>query len=113
MEIGNKSQAISILIEVLRSLPPGDTTVSKDCMVTTIQRVPPHAHVRYERYGTAEAAVASSTQTFTVPVSFSPWILTPEWLTTPQVMSALGGYGRAAYSRSQSRARVETVTSRS
>jgi hypothetical protein len=44
MEIGNKkSQAISILIEVLRSLPPEDTTVSKDCMVTTIQRVPPHA----------------------------------------------------------------------
>jgi hypothetical protein len=90
MEIGNKNQAISILIDVLRSLPPEDTTVSKDCMVTTIQRVPPHAHVRYERYGTAEAAVASSTQTFTVPVSFSPWILTPKWLTTPQVMSGLG-----------------------
>jgi hypothetical protein len=43
MQIGNKSQVISILIEVLRSLPPEDTTVSKDCMVTTIQRVPPHA----------------------------------------------------------------------
>jgi hypothetical protein len=90
MEIGNKNQAISILIDVLRSLPPEDTTVSKDCMVTTIQRIPPHAHVRYERYGLAEAEVASRTQTFTVPASFSPWILTPEWLTTPQVMSGLG-----------------------
>ena len=46
--------------------------------------------VSYERYRIAETAVASSTQTFTVPVSFSPWILTPEWLTTPQVMSGLG-----------------------
>jgi hypothetical protein len=59
-------------------------------LVTTIQRVPPHVHVKYERYGAAEAEVASSTQTFTVPVSFSPWILTPEWLTTPQILSGLG-----------------------
>ena len=70
MEIGNKNQAISVLIDVLRSLPPEDTTVSKDCMVTTIQRIPPHAHVRYERYDLVEAEVASRTQTFTVPASF-------------------------------------------
>jgi hypothetical protein len=37
MEIGNHDQAIAILIDVLRWLPSEDTTVSKDCVVTTTE----------------------------------------------------------------------------
>ena len=58
-----------MFIDVLRSLPPGDRTVSKDCLITVIQRESPHVHVRYEPYGIAEAQVASTTMTFTVPVA--------------------------------------------
>jgi hypothetical protein len=89
VDLSSKELAISTLIDVLRSLPAEDTTVSKDCMVTTIQRVPPHAHVRYERYGTAEATVESSTRTFAMPASFSAWILTPTFLAPAAVLSGL------------------------
>ena len=82
-----------MFIDVLRSLPPGDRTVSKDCLITVIQRESPHVHVRYEPYGIAEAQVASTTRTFTVPVAFSPWILTPTFLAAPQAISGPGWTG--------------------
>lgn len=46
--LGDKDQAIATLIDILRSLPPDDNTVGKDCMVTRIQREPPHVHIKYE-----------------------------------------------------------------
>ena len=86
----DKDQTAATFIDVLRSLPSDDTTVSKDCLVTTIQRESPHVHVRYEPYGIAGAEVASSTRTFTVPVAFSPWVLTPTFLAAPQAISGPG-----------------------
>jgi hypothetical protein len=46
--LGDKDQAIATLIDILRSLPPDDNTVGKDCLVTRIQREPPHVHIKYE-----------------------------------------------------------------
>ena len=100
-----------MFIDVLRSLPPGDGTVSKDCLITVIQRESPHVHVRYEPYGIAEAQVASTTRTFTVPVAFSPWILTPTFLAEPQAISGPGWTGLPARSTSRSTDRVRTATS--
>jgi hypothetical protein len=93
INIRDKDQTIATFIDVLRSLPPNDTTVSNDCLVTTIQRESPHVHTRYEPYGIAEMSVASSTRTFTVPVAFSPWILTPTFLAAPQAISGPGWTG--------------------
>jgi hypothetical protein len=90
VDIGNKDHAVGTLIDVLRSLPPQDTTVGRDCLITTIQREPPHVHVKYEPYGISQVSVAFAGRTLHLPVSFSPWILTPTSIATPQAISGPG-----------------------
>jgi hypothetical protein len=90
IDIGNKDEAVATLIGILRSLPPQDTTVGRDCLVTTIQREPPHVHVKYEAYDIKEIRVAFTGRTVTLPASFSPWILTPRFLAAPQAISGPG-----------------------
>jgi hypothetical protein len=90
VDLSSKEYAAAALIEVLRAIPPQDETVSLDCLVTTIQRVSPHAHIKYERYGTAQMTVTSRAGTFTQPAAFSPWIVTPGLLAAPQAISGAG-----------------------
>jgi hypothetical protein len=90
-DLSSKEQAVSTLIDVLRSLPPQDTTVGKDCLVTTIQREPPHLHVKHEPYGISQVSITFRGGVIDLPASFSPWILTPTLLATPQVISGPGG----------------------
>jgi hypothetical protein len=90
IDIGSKEQAAATLIDVLRSLPPQDPTVGKDCLVTTIQREPPHVHVKYEPYGISQVSVALTSRTVTLPVAFTPWILTPTSVTAPHAVSGPG-----------------------
>jgi hypothetical protein len=73
LDLSSKEHAAAALIEVLRAIPPRDETVSLDCLVTTIQRVPPHVRIKYERYGTAEMSVRSRAGTFTLLAAFTPW----------------------------------------
>jgi hypothetical protein len=89
VDLPNKELAAAALIEVLRVIPPQDETVSLDCLVTTIQRIPPHVHIKYERYGAAELTVTSKTGTFTLPAAFAPWIVTPGLLAAPQAISGV------------------------
>jgi hypothetical protein len=87
----SREQVVSTFIDVLRSLPPQDTTVGKDCLITTIQRESPHVHIKHEPYGISQVSVAFSGGVIDLPASFSPWILTPKLLATPQVISGPGG----------------------
>lgn len=91
VDLRSKTDTAAALIAVLRSLPPQDPTVSKDCLVTTIQRVSPHVHLKYEPYDIQQATVAFTGRTVIVPASFTPWIITLGQLATPQVITR-GGY---------------------
>jgi hypothetical protein len=89
-DLGDKDQAVATLIDILRSLPPEDNTVGKDCLVTTIQREPPHVHIKYEAYDISQVQVAVKGQIVSLPAAFSPWILTPTSLAAPQAISGPG-----------------------
>jgi hypothetical protein len=86
-DLQSKEQAAAALLEILRTLPPKDPTVSRDCLVTTVQRVPPHVHIKYEPYGIAQVSVAFRAGTATMPAGFTPWIITPGLLASPQVIT--------------------------
>jgi hypothetical protein len=90
IDIGSKAEAAAALIDVLRSLPPQDPTVGKDCLVNTVQRTPPHVHIKYEPYDVRQVSVAFTGRTVTVPAAFTPWIITPSSLTAPQVIAGPG-----------------------
>jgi hypothetical protein len=90
IDLLSKEQAATTLIDVLRSLPPHDPTVSKDCLVTTIQHTRPHVLVRYKPYEIGHALVQRATWNTVVPASFTPWIVAPGLIAAPQVIS--GGY---------------------
>jgi hypothetical protein len=87
-DISSKEDTAAALIDILRSLPPQDPTVGRDCLVTTIQAVPPHVRVKYEPFGTTRMLVESSRgQTFTFEAAVSPWIITPDRLFAPLTMN--------------------------
>jgi hypothetical protein len=89
-DLSSKEHAVSTLIDVLRAIPPTDETVSLDCLVTVVQRVSPHVHIKYEPYGIAQMTVASATRTTTLPAAFTPWIVTPGLLAAPQAIAGTG-----------------------
>jgi hypothetical protein len=85
--LGDKDQAIATLIDILRSLPPEDNTVGKDCLVTRIQREPPHVHIKYEAVTVPGSRQRSGRQ----PAGgFTPWILAPTFLAAPHAISGPG-----------------------
>ena len=88
--LGDKDQAIATLIDILRSLPPADNTVGKDCLVTTIQREPPHVHIKYEADDVSQFQVAARGRIVSLPAAFTPWILAPTFLAAPQAISGPG-----------------------
>lgn len=53
-----KEETAATLIQILRELPPSDPTVGKDCLVTTVQRIPPYVHIKYEPHDIRQVAVA-------------------------------------------------------
>ena len=80
----SKYDTAAALIDILRSLPPQDPTVGKDCLVTTIQSVPPHVHIKYEPFGVTQMSAAfKSGRTVTVEAASTPWIITPDRLLGP------------------------------
>ena len=85
--IRSKEQTAAALVEILRSLPPHDPTVGRDCLITTIQRGSPHVHTRYEPYDVRQASALLGGNTVTVPAAFTPWILTPDSIGAPLVIS--------------------------
>lgn len=90
VDLRDRDQAIAAMIDVLRSLPPHDPTVGKDCMVTTIQRSSPHASIRYEPYDVRQISVVFGGQTVALEAAFTPWIVTPETIVAP---SEIVGHG--------------------
>jgi hypothetical protein len=95
-DLQSKEQTSAALIDVLRSLPPQDPTVGKDCLVTTIQRISPHVHIKYAPYDIRQIMVAFTGRTVTVTAAFTPWIVTPGLLAFPQ---AIAGEGFTYHSR--------------
>jgi hypothetical protein len=83
----SKERAAAVLVDVLRSLPPHDPTVGKDCLVTTIQRSSPHVHIKYEPHDIRHVSVVFTGRTVTLPASYTPWIITPGLLAAPRVIS--------------------------
>jgi hypothetical protein len=90
IDLRSKEQAAVAMIDVLRSLPPHDPTVSKDCLVTTIQRTSPHVHIKYEPHDIGHVLVASRSRSTIVPAAFTPWIVTPRLIASPQMISGPG-----------------------
>jgi len=90
-DLHSKEQAAAMLISILRSLPPHDPTVGKDCLVTTIQHTPPQVLVQYKPYEVGRMLVEFATWSTTVPAAFSPWIVAPGLIASPQAISG-GGY---------------------
>jgi hypothetical protein len=87
-DLSNKEDTAATLIDVLRSLPPHDPTVGRDCLVTTIQAVPPHVRIKYEPYGITQMSVEfDSGKTVTVEAASTPWIITPNQLLAPLAMN--------------------------
>jgi hypothetical protein len=80
----SKEETAAALIDILRSLPPQDPTVGRDCLVTTIQAVPPHVRIKYEPYGITQMSVEfKGGRTVTVEAASTPWIITPDRLFAP------------------------------
>jgi hypothetical protein len=94
VDLSSIYEASSTLLDVLRSIPPQDPSVGRDCMITTIQRSPPEVHVRYEPYELRERSVnftgGGRRHTITVPAAYTPWIITPWRIAAPQMISGAG-----------------------
>ena len=86
----SNEETTAALIDILRALPPNDPTVGKDCLVTTVQRASPHVHIKYEPYEIRKISVAFTGRTVIELAAFTPWIVTPGLLASPQ---ALTGHG--------------------
>ena len=87
-DLPSKEDSAAAMIDILRSLPPQDPTVGRDCLVTTIQAVPPHARIKYEPFGSTQMLVESASgQTMTLESAVSPWIITPDRLLAPLAMN--------------------------
>lgn len=87
-DMSNKEDTAATLIDILRSIPPQDPTVGRDCLVTTIQAVPPHVRIKYEPYGLTQMSVEfKSGRTVTVEAAVTPWIITPNHLIAPLAMN--------------------------
>jgi hypothetical protein len=88
-DLSSQEDSAAAMIEILRSLPPQDPTVGRDCLVTTIQAVPPHVRMKYEPFGTTQMLVESvaSGQRYTFEAAVSPWIITPDRLFAPLTMN--------------------------
>jgi hypothetical protein len=84
----SKEDTAAALIDILRSLPPQDPTVGRDCLITTIQAVPPHVRIKYEPYGVTQMSVEfNSGRSVTVEAACTPWIITPNHLFAPLAMN--------------------------
>jgi hypothetical protein len=88
-DLSSQEDSAAAMIEILRSLPPQDPTVGRDCMVTTIQAVPPHVRMKYEPFGTTQMLVESvkTGQRYTFEAAVSPWIITPNQIVAPLTMN--------------------------
>ncbi|HKH53933.1 MAG TPA: hypothetical protein VKA58_00610 [Propionibacteriaceae bacterium] len=88
-DLSSNDDTAAAMIDILRSLPSQDPTVGRDCLVTTIQGVPPHVRLKYEPFGTTQMSVEStaSGKTITVEAAVSPWIITPDRLVAPLAMN--------------------------
>jgi len=88
-DLSSHEDTAAAMIEILRSLPDEDPTVGRDCLVTTIQAVPPHVRIKYEPFGTTQMVVESVTsgQRFTFETAVSPWIITPNHVFEPLAMN--------------------------
>jgi hypothetical protein len=87
-DLSSQEESAAAMIEILRSIPSQDPTVGRDCLVTTIQAVPPHARMKYEPFGTTQMLVESAGgQTMTLEAAVSPWIITPDRLIAPLAMN--------------------------
>jgi hypothetical protein len=87
-DLSSKEGTAAVLIDILRSLPSEDPTVGRDCLVTTIQGVPPHVHIKYEPYDLTQMSVEfKSGRTVTVEAACTPWIITPDKLFAPAAMN--------------------------
>jgi hypothetical protein len=90
-DLSSREDAAAAMIEILRSLPPQDPTVGRDCLVTTIQAVAPHVRIKYEPFGSTQMLVESSSgQTMALEAAASPWIITPDRLLAPLAMNGPG-----------------------
>jgi predicted small lipoprotein YifL len=70
-------RAAALLIDILRSLPRQDETVSLDCLVAVVQRTSRTCTSSMSPCGIAEMSAVSRTQAFTRPAAFTPWIIAP------------------------------------
>jgi hypothetical protein len=88
-DLSSQEDTAAALIDILRSLPDEDPTVGRDCLVTTIQAVPPHVRIKYEPFGTTQMLVQSvaSGQRYTFEAAVSPWIITPHHVFEPLAMN--------------------------
>jgi hypothetical protein len=87
-DLSSQEESAAAMIDILRSLPPKDPTVGRDCLVTTIQAVPPHVRIRYEPFGSTQMLVESASgQSMTLEAAVSPWIITPDQLLKPLAMN--------------------------
>jgi len=85
--VHSKERAAATLVDILRSLPPHDPTVGRDCLVTAIQRMSPHVHTRYEPYDARQVSAVFGGRSVAVPAAFTPWILTPGSIGAPMVIT--------------------------
>jgi hypothetical protein len=99
-DLSNKEDTAAAMIEILRELPEEDPTVGRDCLVTTIQGVPPHVRIKYEPFGSTQMVVESASgQAITVEAAVSPWIITPNHLIAPLAMNmpVLGPFSSSGF----------------
>jgi hypothetical protein len=85
-----KEETAATLIQILRELPPSDPTVGRDCLVTTIQRIPPYVHIKYEAHDIRQVAVAFTGPPIIELAAFTPWIVTPDLISVPQALVGQG-----------------------
>jgi hypothetical protein len=87
MDPSDREQVINKLIGILRGLPPEDSTVGRDCLVTVLQREVPQIRIRYEPYSFGHVLIAIRGGSFVVPVVYTPWIVTQRLVSAPQIIS--------------------------
>jgi hypothetical protein len=93
VDVQSKEAVAATLIDILRSLPPDDPTVGRDCLVTTIQRSSPHVNIKFAPYDFGQISVVFTGRTVNVSAGYTPWIVAPELLAAPQVIAGMGSTG--------------------
>jgi hypothetical protein len=107
-DLSSHEDTAAAMIEILRALPDEDPTVGRDCLVTTIQAVPPHVRIKYEPFGVTQMLIKSASgKSTTVEAAVSPWIITPDRLFSPLAMNGPG----MSFSSSGFEFRIEGVES--